>query len=229
MRYVIGFAVSAFVGVYCARTYRHWVEIAQIQGRPRRAAALYALLSATLTIAMYFSSPGQSLGLWAIQTAILSLFLGVLIVDLDTMYIPDDLSFPLIALSIASRLYDFALPFSVSDTLSSIAPGAMAYLVFVAIEALHFKITGTDGLGRGDAKLIAAIAILLGPMLTLMVIAGASAFLIGQHLIYRLAGRDSDHLPFGPPLALIAVTVWIFGAGPVLAFLNNSPPTIGVM
>lgn len=210
MHILLGFTLSALIGTYFVRIYRIWVGIAEVLNNRRRAVIVYTALSALLIPVLHIVAPNADTVLWLTQVSILSIFFAVLLVDIDTMYIPDALSFPLIAFSIVARLHDYTYGLSMGDVYFVIAPGVMAYIAFVAIDVLHLKVTGRHGLGRGDAKLFAGIAILVGAFPALVVLVVASFASVVHHLILRLMNKELDYIPFGPPLVAATVAVWLW-------------------
>ena len=69
---------------------------------------------------------------------------------------------------------------------------------------VSFRLTGEDGLGLGDAKLLAAAGAWLGwrDLPVLIVLAAVSA------LVFALAMRTRK-IPFGPWLAAVFWVLWI--------------------
>lgn len=142
---------------------------------------------------------------------ILLIFLSVLAyIDLKTFRLPDVLTFPLMGLGIAQVyfLYGKVMPFLI---------GAIAgYSIFLAIEILFKKIKGKDGLGRGDAKLLAAGGAWCGwPALPTIILIASLSGLLAIVFAKARAKSFSDKIPFGPFLALGIFAVWL---GPVLTY-----------
>jgi len=90
-----------------------------------------------------------------------------------------------------------------------LATGAMTGAVFYAIGEVYHRSTGVDGLGMGDAKLVAGLGLWVGPfgMVHLILIASLSALaVIGVSRIgpTRIAG-----IAFGPFLCLAGWAIWL--------------------
>lgn len=135
--------------------------------------------------------------------------LGAALIDLRHLVLPDVLVLPLIPLGIA--VHALIAP----DRLPDHAFGAAAgYLGFVAVRALYRAVRRREGLGLGDAKLLAAAGAWVGWQgLPSVVLLGALLTLAGL-LALRLAGRTVDvqgEIPFGPALALAIWIVWLYG------------------
>ncbi|MDH3230467.1 MAG: A24 family peptidase [Alphaproteobacteria bacterium] len=135
--------------------------------------------------------------------------LAAALIDLRHLVLPDALVLPLIPAGIA--LHALVAP----DRWPDHAIGAAAgYLGFVAVRALYSAIRRREGLGLGDAKLLAAAGAWVGWQgLPSVVFLGAAVALAGLVAV-RGAGHDIDlrrEIPFGPALALAIWVVWLYG------------------
>jgi len=155
---------------------------------------------------------GATLASLALIGACLTL-LALAVIDLRTQLLPDVLTLPLLWAGLLYQL--FFQPWQ----LPSAVIGAVAgYLVLWAFYWLFKLITGKEGMGYGDFKLLAALGAWLGwPMLPLLLIlsAGVGAVIgsIVQLTTPRLRGMP---LPFGPFLALAGWITLLYGA-PLMA------------
>ena len=142
----------------------------------------------------------------AVMAIIMTLALvPIAMIDAETQLIPDSIVLPLMWLGLGMSLY---YPMEGADTLF-VAPrdaiiGAMAgYLSLWSIYQLFKLVTGKEGMGYGDFKLLAALGAWLGwqqlPLIILMsAVVGA---IVG---IAMMAFRNHDRsvpIPFGPYLA----------------------------
>ncbi len=156
------------------------------------------------------------IGWEAVMAIIMTLALvSVAMIDADTQLIPDSIVLPLIWLGLAMSLFH---PMAGADTLF-IAPkdaivGAMAgYLSLWTVYQLFKLITGKEGMGYGDFKLLAALGAWLGwqdlPIIILMsAVVGA---VVGIALMaFRNHGR-SVPIPFGPYLAAAGWITMLWG------------------
>ena len=126
-------------------------------------------------------------------------------IDLEWFILPDALTLPLLLGGLAATwLVD-------PDALGDAALGAaLGWLVFASVAAGYRALRGRDGLGGGDAKLLAAAGAWLGwQALPEVMLLGAVAALVGGGAL-RLA-RDGARLAFGPWLALAIWLVWLYG------------------
>ncbi|WP_244613030.1 prepilin peptidase [Modicisalibacter radicis] len=155
---------------------------------------------------------GATLASLALIGACLAL-LALAVIDLRTQLLPDVLTLPLLW---AGLLYQLCFqPWQLSNAVIGAVAG---YLVLWAFYWLFRLITGKEGMGYGDFKLLAALGAWLGwPMLPLLLIlsAGVGAVVgsIAQLTIPRLRGMP---LPFGPFLALAGWIALLYGA-PLMA------------
>lgn len=122
--------------------------------------------------------------------------------DLRDMRIPDLASLPLIAGGLVCA-------FLHRDPTAAAAGAAVGYLLMIAVEFLYRGVRGRDGLGRGDAKLLAAAGAWVGwAGLPMVLLIGAGTALVAA----VAAGRRDRPMPFGPFLALGLLAVY-FGTG----------------
>jgi len=148
----------------------------------------------------------------------------VALIDADTQLIPDNIVLPLLWIGLAMTLWH---PMAASNVLF-IAPkdaivGAIAgYLSLWSIYQLFKLITGKEGMGYGDFKLLAALGAWLGwqqlPMIVLMsAVVGA---LVGIGLM--LFRRHDRHvpIPFGPYLAAAGWITMLWGDRIKAAYLD---------
>jgi leader peptidase (prepilin peptidase) / N-methyltransferase len=130
-------------------------------------------------------------------------------IDADTTLLPDDITLPLLWLGLLVNLS------STFTTIQSAVVGSVAgYLVLWCVYWLFKLITGKEGMGYGDFKLLAAIGAWLGyqvlPLVILLSAAvGAIVGIVG--ILFRGRERGAK-LPFGPYLAAAGLIALIWGA-----------------
>lgn len=134
---------------------------AKFSGRYALVEALMAMFSALIFWNFVAGEPGEAMGLHAARFATYFAFTGVLIVlsfiDLDTKRLPDVITLPSIAVFF---LAGFALP---DVVWWERAIGAAAgYLLVRLVADGYYYLTGREGLGLGDGKLLAMMGALLG-------------------------------------------------------------------
>ncbi|HWC63723.1 MAG TPA: A24 family peptidase [Rhizomicrobium sp.] len=161
---------------------------------------------AALVVALWSGLVFSGTTLWA------SCLLGWMLValaaaDFKYQLLPDFLSLPLIAFGLAAT---WALA---PDNLSAHLIGAAAgFAGIVLLRFVYEKLRGREGMGLGDAKLLAAAGAWTGwiGLPSILAIAAVSALIFalwlrGRHLTL------ADRLPFGPFLAGGFWIVWLYG------------------
>ena len=146
------------------------------------------------------------------------------VIDLRTQLLPDSITLPLLWLGLLLSLARvFATP------AASIVGAAAGYLSLWSIYHLFRLVTGKEGMGYGDFKLLAALGAWFGwqalaPVILLSSVGGA---LIGILLIVFRGHDRQVPIPFGPYLA-IAGWLMLIGGGPLTAaWLHWASPVPG--
>lgn len=132
-------------------------------------------------------------------------------IDLRTQLLPDQLTLPLLWLGLLLSL----LPMFVAAP-AAIIGAAIGYLSLWSVYWLFKLLTGKEGMGYGDFKLLAALGAWMGPVALLPVILLSSLIgaLVGGSLIALRRHQREVPMPFGP---FIAAAGWVwFVAGDTL-------------
>jgi len=127
------------------------------------------------------------------------ILLALTFIDYDTQLLPDQLTLPLLWLGLITNVYG-----GFTDLTSAVI-GAVAGYLFLWSTYWGFKlITGKEGMGYGDFKLLAAIGAWLGwQVLPATVLVAAGVGLIYAVLTGVTGKRKSAQpIPFGPFLAI---------------------------
>lgn len=130
-------------------------------------------------------------------------------IDVRSMMLPDVLTVPLLAAGLIFATWRD--PEAAAG--HAIAAGA-GYLGLRGVAFVYRRLRGRDGLGRGDAKLLAATGAWVGldllPWeLLLAAILGLLAAGAGRLAGKAISGQTA--IPFGPFLALSAWLMWLYG------------------
>jgi leader peptidase (prepilin peptidase) / N-methyltransferase len=165
----------------------------------------------SVLIVLWAASAGGAPSLWA--TSILGFFLAVLaVIDFRDGVLPDLLTLPLIPLGLA-----VCESIDPSALWQHVIGAAVGFLAFAAIRMGYSQLRKQEGLGLGDAKLLAASGawvswqglpsvVLIATLLTLTII-----------LVMRTQGQSitrNQRVPFGPALCLGTWLVWLYGPLP---------------
>ncbi len=176
---------------------------------------LVELLTALLVVASVwrFGFGWQGFG-----ASLLSCFLVALSgIDLRTRLLPDQLTLPLMWLGLIASLENlYMVP-------KAAVLGAIAgYVSLWSVWWLFKQLTGKEGMGHGDFKLLAAIGAWVGlkgvlPTILLSSLVGA---IIGS-IWLAAKGRDrATPIPFGPYLAVAGWVVFFWGEDLIDAYLR---------
>ena len=124
-------------------------------------------------------------------------------IDADTQMLPDELTLPLIWFGLLFNLYTGFVP------LEQAVIGAMVgYMSLWTLFHVFKLLTGKEGMGYGDFKLLAAIGAWLGVAVIPITLLVASLVGIAAFLIKRVA-RNTP-MAFGPCLAVAGWFVFLF-------------------
>lgn len=189
------------------------ISFAALRGRCRHCGAKIGLLHPVMEIA--------ALAL-AVQAALVTsgwvllascglgwTLLALAAIDWRTGLLPDVLTLPLAVAGLGVAWW--LDPASLGDHAIGAAAG---FLGFAALSEIYRRLRGRDGLGLGDAKLLAAsgawlswsglpTTILFGALIGLVIV-----------LVTRRSGealRATDRIAFGPALAAATWLVWLYG------------------
>ncbi|MFK8030291.1 MAG: A24 family peptidase [Gammaproteobacteria bacterium] len=175
---------------------------------------------ATAIVAWRFGAGYEALAAILLTWALIALS-GI---DFDTQLLPDSITLPLLWLGLLLSLGHMSIP---GQTLfiepsNAIIGGAAGYLSLWSVYWLFKLVTGKEGMGYGDFKLLAVLGAWLGwiylPMVILLsAVVGA---VVGISLIvFTKHGREIP-IPFGPYLAAAGWVALIFGEPILKAYLN---------
>ncbi len=150
-------------------------------------------------------------GAAAVAALVLTWFLIALtFIDVDTQLLPDSMTLPLVWLGVATSAFlpadiKAALPVALHDSVM----GAMAgYLSLWGIYHLFKLLTGKEGMGYGDFKLLAAIGAFLGWRMLLPTVLGAAAVgaVVGVVILSVKGKGRGVPIAFGP---FLSASGWI--------------------
>lgn len=134
--------------------------------------------------------------------------LALTFIDLDTQYLPDSITLPLLWLGLLANLQ------GVFTDLPSAVIGAVAgYMTLWSVYWLFKLTTGKEGMGYGDFKLLGAIGAWFGWQVLPFVILASSVIgaLVGISLILFARHKRETPIPFGPYLAGAGIAALFWG------------------
>lgn len=125
--------------------------------------------------------------------------------DVVSFRLPDFLTFPLIMTGLIQSQI-------LNDDIANATIGAvLGYSAFVIVELSFKRLKGVDGLGRGDAKLLAAGGAWCGWLWLPQIVLFSSASAIFAIIVMRQMSKKISKqtpIPFGPFIALAIFLVW---------------------
>ncbi len=167
---------------------------------------LVEIFTAALTglASWHFGYSSLAVASWFIIFALIALTF----IDLDTHLLPDDITLPLLWAGLLFNLSD-----GFTDLSSAVAGAAAGYLVLWSVYWLFKLVTGKEGMGYGDFKLLAALGAWFGWQLlpAVILLSSIAGSIIGIGLIVLTKHGRETPIPFGPYLALGGVAALFFG------------------
>lgn len=161
-----------------------------------------------LAIALWAASVAQGAALWA--SCLLGWMLFALaLIDIDESVLPDVLTLSLLVLGFAATAY------LAPAQLTNCAIGAAAgFIFFAALRWIYRMLRRREGLGLGDAKLLAASGAWVAwtglPSVVLVAAAATLAFVLVAAVRGEAIAGDR-RIPFGPALCFGTWIVWLYG------------------
>ena len=166
-----------------------------------------AIELAAVAVALWSASLASGWLLWA-SCALGWTLLTLALIDLRAHILPDVLTLPLVAAGLVVAWLDQPM------LLDLHVLGAMVgYTVFAFIAWLYRSWRGREGLGAGDAKLLAALGAWsgLGALPSIVLIASLTALAVALAAALRGRLALSERIAFGPYLGAAGWIVWLYG------------------
>ncbi|HTR00238.1 MAG TPA: A24 family peptidase [Candidatus Acidoferrum sp.] len=135
--------------------------------------------------------------------------IALTMIDVDHQLLPDDMTLPLLWLGLLINTQD-----SLVSLKESVLGAAAGYLVLWGVYWAFKLLTGKEGMGYGDFKLLAALGAWLGwkSLPTIILMSSVVGALVGIALIlFKGRGRDVP-IPFGPYLASAGYLTLLWGS-----------------
>jgi len=146
---------------------------------------------------------------WA---ALACLLIAQFWIDFDTQLLPDDLNYLILWLGLMVS----AMGWTTVPLASSVWGAVFGYLSLWSVYQLHHRLTGKQGMGHGDFKLLAGLGAWFGAeyLIALILLSSVVGSVLGgtMLLIGRISNRDIP-IPFGPYLAGAGMVAMLAGPG----------------
>ncbi|HHJ18926.1 MAG TPA: prepilin peptidase [Gammaproteobacteria bacterium] len=161
-----------------------------------------ALLSALVAWQLGFS--------WEMLAALIFTWtlIALTVIDLNTQLLPDDLTLPLLWLGLLLNLGGMF-----TDIHSSLMGAAAGYLSLWLVYHGFKLVTGKEGMGYGDFKLLAALGAWAGwqALPLIIILSSLLGTIIGIAMIVTGKQQRGTPIPFGPFLAGAGWTAFFWG------------------
>lgn len=215
----------------CGHQIRAWENIPVVsyllQGR--KCKACRRPISSRYAIVELLSAFASAVIAWRIQAPLPLLFallftwalIALIFIDAETSLLPDRITLPLMWLGIFAAWlgtgHNQGLFISLSD---SVLGAMLGYLSLWSVYWLFKLLTGREGMGYGDFKLLAALLAWQGVIMLPIILMVSSICGIVFFMINKIGfGKPA---PFGPYLAVAGWLTFLFG-GQIAAFLSFLP------
>ncbi|MFO1368335.1 MAG: A24 family peptidase [Marinagarivorans sp.] len=136
------------------------------------------------------------------------ILVALTLIDVDHQLLPDNLTLPLLWLGLVANSFSLFVPLT-----QAVWGAVVGYLSLWSVYWVFKLLTGKEGMGYGDFKLLAALGAWMGWQAVPLIIILSSlvgAVIGGAAMI--LAGRGRDfRIPFGPYLAGAGLIAFIWG------------------
>ncbi len=188
----------------------------QCSGCQSRISPRYPLVEAACAGLFYFCALRWGLSATALAwSGFSAALLALALIDWETTLLPDDITLPLMW----SGLILAALHWNPGVSLSDAVWGAaLGYASLWSVYWGFKKLTGKDGIGYGDFKLLAALGAWFGwtALLPIVLMASLGGAVVGLLLKWRGGLREGGYVPFGPFLAAAGFTALFWGPQAIL-------------
>ena len=161
---------------------------------------LVELLTALCFLGIFYL---YGVSITTLMLIILSIFFVIIFfIDLDHFIIPNELTFPLMIIGFL-KSFDPNINLDLFPSyMESLIGGVLGYILIWSIITLYMKIRKKEGMGLGDAKLLAAIGFWFGwySIPYVIFLSSLSALLIALPSLINKSKSMSSQIPFGPYL-----------------------------
>jgi len=148
-------------------------------------------------------------------------FLIIYFIDLKHFIIPNELTYPLIVLGFGKTFFANQNYYIFPDYLNSIIGGVAGYTIIWVIIFLYKKLKNIEGMGLGDAKLLAAIGFWFGwiSLPFVLFFSSLTALIVSVPSLIKKTKNLQTKIPFGPYIILGCV-LYLLCFEKILILLN---------
>ena len=173
---------------------------------------LVSALSAVI-VAYYFGVSYQAMFAICLTWALIALSM----IDFDHQLLPDDITLPLLWLGIIINIFSIF-----TDIESSVLGAIFGYVSLWSVYIIFKIVTGKEGMGHGDFKLLAVLGAWFGWQLLPLIIILSSLVgaVVGISLMLFKSHDRNTAIPFGPYLAIAGWISMLWGPYIMSAYLN---------
>jgi leader peptidase (prepilin peptidase)/N-methyltransferase len=141
------------------------------------------------------------------------------LIDWDTTVLPDVLTLPLLWAGLAAAALGWLPGLTLTQ---SVGGTALGYLSLWSVYWLFKLVTGKEGMGYGDFKLLAALGAWLGwlGILPIVLMASVMGAVVGLGMKATGSLREGRFVPFGPFLAGGGLVVMLAGVPRVMEWMG---------
>ncbi len=172
-----------------------------------------ALLS--VVVAWHFGFGWQALAALVLTWALIALS----VIDFDTQLLPDAITLPFLWLGLTLSLFPLF-----ADMRTALIGAIAGYLSLWVVYQVFKLVTGKEGMGFGDFKLLALLGAWLGwQALPIVILLSSLVGAVVGILLITVQGRDRQTpIPFGPYLAAAGWIALLWGEQIKTTYLNYS-------
>jgi len=140
-------------------------------------------------------------------------------IDIDEQILPDDITLPLLWAGLLLNIQGYFCPLP-----QAILGAAIGYLSLWSLYWAFKLITGKEGMGYGDFKLMAMLGAWMGlnSLLPIMLFSSLVGAVVGITLIALKKQERDNPIPFGPFIAAAGWITFIWGNDIIQAYLQFS-------
>lgn len=199
------------------------VSYALLRGRCSKCRApispRYPLVELLAAVGAAYCAARFGFGLAALAAMVfLWCLIAATFIDFDTQLLPDAITLPLVWLGLLVNI-----PATFVDLPSAVIGAAAGYLSLWSVYWLFKLLTGKEGMGFGDFKLLAAIGAWCGWQMLPLVILMSSVIGAGVGMVLIVLSRLGRNvpIPFGPYLAAAGVVALFWGPQLTRHYVNQ--------